>query len=208
VAVSVAVVDPLPIFQQGVAAILAAAGHAVEAPDDVVAWVRPGRLCVVVLTLCSGDDWEVLQRLHSTFPDQVVIALMDDESAGSGVRAVRAGARSVLHRGVPAAVLRRTVEATIEGQAVMPADVARALMAHAASDAAGPISVSVDELSWLRLLAAGSTVARVARDVGYSERAMFRLLQSLYKKMGVRTRIQAIVYAQEQGWLTSGSGAR
>ena len=39
-AVQVAVVDPLPLFRGGAVAALAAAGHAVHTPSDVVAlWV-------------------------------------------------------------------------------------------------------------------------------------------------------------------------
>jgi DNA-binding NarL/FixJ family response regulator len=58
-----------------------------------------------------------------------VIALLDGATAWQGVRAVRAGARSVLPRGVAADVLQRTVKATMEGQAVFPAEVAARLAA-------------------------------------------------------------------------------
>ena len=94
--------------------------------------------------------------------------------------------------------LRLTVEATVGGQAVMPAAVAAVLAEPQAVSARGP---SVDQLSWLRQLANGATVVQLADRAGYSERAMFRLLRSLYRQMGVRTRLQAIMRAQEAGWL-------
>ncbi|SEU14237.1 helix-turn-helix domain-containing protein [Nonomuraea wenchangensis] len=50
------------------------------------------------------------------------------------------------------------------------------------------------------------TVADLADRAGYSERAMFRLLQALYREIGVATRIQAIVRAQERGWLAVVTG--
>jgi DNA-binding NarL/FixJ family response regulator len=62
-------------------------------------------------------------------------------------------------------------------------------------------AITTDQMAWLRHLASGMTVAELARVAGYSERAMFRLLQSLYRQLGARTRIEAIVRAQEQGWL-------
>jgi DNA-binding NarL/FixJ family response regulator len=60
---------------------------------------------------------------------------------------------------------------------------------------------SANQLVWLRQLAAGTTVANLAQQVGYSERAMFRMLQALYRQMGTPNRIEAILLAQSRGWL-------
>src|SRR5690606_19719975 len=132
-----------------------------------------------------------------------LIALIAEESVVLGTRAVRAGAQSVLPREVTAAVLRRTVEATLDGQAVLPTDVVTALATGAHWAATRPETLSPQRLSWLRQRAEGVTVAELADRAGYSERAMFRLLQALYREMGVTTRIQAIVRAQERGWLAA-----
>ncbi|AQZ63306.1 two component transcriptional regulator, LuxR family [[Actinomadura] parvosata subsp. kistnae] len=202
--VHVAVVDPLPMYRQGVASVLSAAGHAVDTPADVLAWVRHGPHRVVLLTLESEQDWDLLRRLRDADGTHAVIALVGEDSAVLGVRAVRTGARSVLPRGVTPGTLRRTVEATLDGQAVLPADVAAALASGAHSTGEGAAAPEPQQLSWLRQLADGVTVAQLARRAGYSERAMFRLLQELYRDMGVRTRIQAIVRAQEEGWLRAG----
>ena len=51
--------------------------------------------------------------------------------------------------------------------------------------------------------AGGSTVAALANQAGYSERAMFRLLHGLYQRLGVRTRTEALIRAHERGWLRS-----
>ena len=125
-AVQVAVVDPLPLFRDGAVAALAAAGHAVQTPTDVVAWIRQVRGAVVVLTVRAEADWAVLAEaaeIGSTAASLVV--LLEEESTAAGVRAVRAGARSVLARQVSAEVLRRTVSAVIDGQTVLPAPVVR-----------------------------------------------------------------------------------
>lgn len=197
-AVRIAVVDPLPMFRQGVVAVLAASGHAVETPTDVVAWVRRRTPSLVLLSVVSERDWELLGRLCATARPRLVIALMVGHSGAAGARALRAGAQSVLPREVSGATLRQTVEATIGGQAVMPAAVAAVLTAAREDVEHGP---SADQLSWLRQLASGVTVAQLAERVGYSERAMFRLLRDLYGQLGVRNRLQAIIRAQEAGWL-------
>ncbi|MEV4476432.1 hypothetical protein [Nonomuraea sp. NPDC049504] len=201
-AVQVAVVDPLPMFRQGVATVLSAAGHDVETPADVLAWVRRGRRQLVLLTLVREPDWDLLERLCDEGGTHAVIAVIGEDDPGEiGARAVRTGARSVLEREVTPGALRRTVEATADGQAVMPAAVASALSSGPRSADAVPEFLSARRLSWLRQLAAGSTVAQLAKRSGYSERAMFRMLQTLYQEMGVSTRIEAIVRAQAEGWL-------
>jgi DNA-binding NarL/FixJ family response regulator len=165
-----------------------------------VAWIRRPDQCVVILTLDSKESWELLGPLCDAALTHPVIALIEEESAALGVRAIRTGARSILLRQVSAVTLRRTVEATIDGQAVMPSVIAVALASGSPTATVVP-APTPQQLSWLRQLAGGSTVAELAHQVGYSERAMFRLLQSLYRSLGVRTRIAAIIRAQEQGWI-------
>ncbi|MGX6604070.1 DNA-binding response regulator [Micromonosporaceae bacterium Da 78-11] len=194
--VHVAVLDPLPMYQQGVAATLSAIGHIVETPEDPLAWVRRSPGAVVLLTLAVHGDWELLFRLRDETSPHAVIAVVEDDVVVHGVRAVRAGARSVMPRCVTNETLRRTIEATLDGQAVLPAGVAAAL----ASGEEHSLPAA-ERLEWLRQLAEGATVAQLAQRAGYSERAMFRLLQALYQEIGVRTRLEAIMQARDRGWL-------
>jgi DNA-binding NarL/FixJ family response regulator len=202
VSVQVAVIDPLPLFRDGAVAALTAVGHTVRTPGDVLAWVRGVQGALVLLTVQSEADWAVLAqlgRLGSAVDG--LVAVLGEESVAAGVRAVRAGARSVLARRVSASVLQRTVSATLDGQAVLPAAVAAALAAGIVAEAGSVHTLSAEKLYWLRALASGSTVARLADQAGYSERAMFRLLRSLYRDMGVGGRVEALMRAQERGWL-------
>jgi DNA-binding NarL/FixJ family response regulator len=198
VAVRVAVVDPLPMFRHGVTAVLSAAGHPVDTPADLLAWAVRRTSALVLLTMAGETEWCLLGRLCERSGLPAVVALTDGVSAVLGARAIRAGARSVLPRGVAAPVLQRTVEATIDGQSVMPAAVTALLASAAAGDVP---QVSTAGAAWLRQLASGATVAQLAAQTGYSERAMFRLLRSLYQEIGVSTRVEAIMRAREWGWL-------
>lgn len=196
-----AVIDPLPMYQQGMIAVLSAAGYQADAPQDLLGWAQRDRDGLVLLTLATGADWEMLTRLRDTTPWHPVIAVLAMESAGLGARAVRAGARSVLPRGVTADVLRRTVEATIGGQAVLPADVAAVLATGLVADGETVPVISADHREWLGYLADGTTVADLAQRIGYSERATYRLLRQLYRRLGARNRFEAVVQAKEQGLL-------
>lgn len=187
------------MFRQGTAAVLSAAGHAVETPGDVLAWLPRAKTSLILLTVLAEDDWSLLAQLADGSTPHVVIAVLEHESDMPGVRAVQAGARSVLPRDVDADTLKLTVEATINGWSVLPARTTAALAVGTKPDS---VAVpSTDQLTWLRQMAAGATVAQVADRAGYSERAMFRMLQSLYRQLGVRNRIEAILRAQTSGWL-------
>ncbi|HEV2633602.1 MAG TPA: response regulator transcription factor [Actinocrinis sp.] len=209
-ALHLAIVDPLPVFRHGMRAVLSAAGYTVDVPDDVALWAHERQNCLVLLSLCVGRDWEVLAQLCTGGAGRLIIALVDDGSGLLGARAVRTGAHSVLPRSVSTGSLERAVAATLDGEAVMPAAVAQVLAdgVRPGSEPAGGPALSPEQLSWLRRLAEGSTVARLAGEAGYSERAMFRLLQTLYRKLGARNRIEAVLRAQELGWLRDGAVPR
>ncbi|MFI7160323.1 response regulator transcription factor [Micromonospora chalcea] len=194
-AVRVAVVDSLPMFRHGVTTVLTAAGHAVDTPANVARWVSRRRDSCVLLSIQDESDWDLLRSLSAT-PTTTVIALLDDATVVAGARAVRAGARSVLPRTVSGEFLRRTVEATIDGQSVLPPDVLALLATTVPPDVA---PTAMDRVMWLHHLAAGGTVAELADRLGYSERAMYRMLRALYQEMGVQTRLEAVLRARQSG---------
>jgi len=194
----VAVIDPLPMFREGVTAVLSAAGHRTETPGDLLDWAARRTSSLVLLSMVGAPEWRLLAGVREAGLAPPVVALIDAGSPREGARAVRAGARSVLLRSAAAVLLRRTVEATMDGQAVLPAAVLDLL---AATDRPDHETVAGDRIAWLAHLAAGSTVAQLAIRAGYSERAMFRLLTALYRDMGVRNRMEAIMQARDRGWI-------
>jgi DNA-binding NarL/FixJ family response regulator len=66
-----------------------------------------------------------------------------------------------------------------------------------------PPAVSRREVSWLRALSAGETVAGVARTAGYSQREMYRLLRDLYGRLGADNRTEALLRADRLGLLAA-----
>jgi DNA-binding NarL/FixJ family response regulator len=78
--------------------------------------------------------------------------------------------------------------------------VARAISAHGA-----PLQdkewITPEEVEWLRFLAEGATVHELAEKVGYSERALYRVLHGLYGRLRVANRTEAILQAQRWGLL-------
>lgn len=200
--VRIAAVDPLPMFAEGIAAVLARDGHSVETPGDVVVWARGDGRPVVLLALLAPDDWLLLTRLLRSRPDAVVVTFVDEPDTASYARALTAGAAGVLPRNAAPADVRDAFRAALREAVLLPVEVARALVT-ASRAVAGPASgqPAEREIGWLRRLRQGATVAQLAGEAGYSERMMFRHLAELYARLGVPNRTAAIVHAREQGWI-------
>lgn len=184
------------------AAVLGAAGYRVETPSDLVGWVREHDGCVVVITLATEPAWVLLAAVAGAGGDVLIVALLPIQDGRTGLRAVRAGAHAVLGRDASPARLQQTVEAALRGLSQLPVDVVRALHEAFLEPVTPPVP-SPQQLSWLRALAAGITVARLAELESYSERAMYRMLQRLYSQLGVGSRTEALMRAQALGWLAA-----
>lgn len=208
----IAISDPLPVYRRGVMATLDELGIALESPHDLLDWIHREQRRVVLLTLQSADDWAVLSALCQARSDAIVVAVLTDVRIRTYVEAIRAGAATAVPRDAPPDAMKQVLQAAIEGTSMLPIEVVRALAALPSEEAAGevtdeqgggpePGSPSAREIRWLRELAAGVTVARLAEQAGYSERAMFRLLRDLYVRMQVRNRTEALLRSRERGWL-------
>lgn len=90
--------------------------------------------------------------------------------------------------------------AALAGDVVLPREVAAGLLPPGDIHPDGPL-LTAEEVAWLMALSRGTTVARLADDVGFSERAMFRRLADLYARIGVAGRTEAIVMAERHGLL-------
>jgi DNA-binding NarL/FixJ family response regulator len=196
----IAVADPLPAFRRGLMEILRDAGFESETPDDLVAWARDQQVKVVVISVLSEADWNLLDALHRAAVDLLSVALLEQTSVAASVRALRAGAVCVIARDASQSVLRERLRAVVRGESLVPVEVLRALAAS--SPVSPPLDEpSPDEREWLHKLASGMTVSRLAAEARYSERMMFRLLRDLYTRLGAGNRTDALIKAQQKGWL-------
>jgi DNA-binding NarL/FixJ family response regulator len=201
VSMRIAVLDPLPVFRRGLMAVLGDSSFEVRSPDDLLTWIREERRPFVLITLLSSDDWALLARLREARPDTTVIAVLADASLYSHVHAILSGAVAAVPRDALPETLRKVFEAAVAGESLLPVEVVRALTSSQPVQEKDESTPSPEEIGWLRELAFGTTVAQVADQAGYSERAMFRLLRELYRRVGARNRTEALMRAQERGWL-------
>jgi DNA-binding NarL/FixJ family response regulator len=193
--------DPLPLFCRGLLALLAAAGFDAELPEDLMSWVCCDGAKILLMTLATPKDWQLFTALKPARPDLAVVAILADPNLTSHVRAICAGAVSVIPRCAEPSLVRRALEAAVDGRSLLPVAVLRAITAGAPNSKVGCNGPSEQEINWLRQLARGSSVADLADQAGYSERMMFRLLRALYVKLEAPNRTVALIRACDEGWL-------
>ena len=198
-AARIAIWDPLPAFRRGIMAILRDVGFDAEAPQDLLAWARDDQEKLLFLSVLTSQDWTLLEELKEQQPDALVVALLDDMSLSSHVRALTSGAVAALPRDASPQSIREVFGALLSGRSLMPIAVLRNLLEGTVEQDAG--RPSQRERDWLRDLANGMTVNHLAVKAGYSERMMFRLLRDLYSSFGAKTKVEALMLARERGWL-------
>ncbi len=191
----VAVWTPVPTFRRGLALVLAEAGFQSEEPDELDAWVMAGGRRAVVVSGCAAERLAALRDLS---PGLAIIVLLEDASLDGYRRALRAGASAAVPWDATPTTIAEVVRSAFDDQSLFPVPVAQAL-ASTASMGVAPPGLSAIEVAWLNKLAKGMTVSELAKDVGCSSREMFRLLRSLYTKMGVRNRREALFEAARWG---------
>lgn len=166
-----------------------------------MAWVGGAEQRVVLLTVTEPADWRLLAQLCRTGLPVLVVAVLPAATLENYVRAVSLGAAGAVPRATGRRELRDTVLAVSAGKSLLPHEVVQAL-AHPpeATEAPEPV-LSATDVQWLRDLANGVSVGRLADRAGYSERMMFRRLRDLYGRVGAGSRAEALFVAKERGWI-------
>lgn len=201
----VALLHVTSVVHHGLSLGLRGAGFEPARPDDVLGWATeaPGRV-VVLPDTSSGLD--LLTGLHRSGRDVRSVALLLQRDVPSYRRALAVCTGAVPLDAELAAIIA-TVAAARQGNALLPAEVARELLCATAVPGTPP-GLSRQETAWLRRLADGDTVTALARGAGYSEREMYRRLSSMYAQLGAGTRTEALLRAERFGLLQGGGEPR
>lgn len=193
----VTVIDAVHTRRVGIARILEEHGVAVALPEQPHQWLMKDDRRLAVFSLDQRADVESLR--HLTSGRNRVVALVDghhEHWQAMHVLALDAGATAV----IPADVS----PLSLAGAVSLVADGVRAVWSGSLPDvrprrAPLPDALSDVELGWLRALRRGETVAQLAVEGGLSERTMHRRLASLYRRLGVANRTDAVALAERLG---------
>ena len=215
-AIRVLVVDDHTLFRKGVKALLATiehvevAGEACSGPE-AVALARDLRPDIVLMDLemPGGGGLAATREIAAELPECAVLVLTMNQSDESLLAALRAGARGYVVKDADPDDLVRAVESVAHGDAVLGREVADRLTALLGPGGAAPFpELTESERSVLALMARGATNAEIAHDLFLAGKTVRNYVSSIFAKLGVTDRAQAIVRARDAGLHDSGPPSR
>lgn len=186
------------------AGLFADAGYETVEFEQLTEWA-PGRGGVVVVAAIPPDDTSLLS-FTDDYPHIPCVVVVPELDSGAFAAAVRAGASGAVDEADPAESFVASVEAARTERILAPRRIAAAMAARMPALPDAHAWMTDDEAGWLQTLAGGATVADLAERIGYSERETFRMLGALYRKIGVRNRTEAIIWATRHGLLDLTTG--
>ncbi|NBO45661.1 MAG: DNA-binding response regulator [Actinobacteria bacterium] len=212
----VALVDAQAVFRRGVRSLLSEDPEiSVVADADNIAALAPMVssqapqviLCDVALVDDSGELAATV--LHEQFPNSHVVVVASIEDDVQLARAVRGGARGYLRRDCTLRELHDTVIAAARGESILAPSVATRLLDELATmvrrseqGAEGVGALSKREREVLGLVAEGLNNRAIAARLFISENTVKNHVRNIHEKLGVHTRMEAVVRAVREGVLT------
>lgn len=207
--IRVLIVDDHLLVREGLRAILETApdlslvGEATGGSEaiDMVAELAPD-VVLMDLRMPGMNGIEAIQRIkaHSSKVEIVILTTYDDDELI--LRGIRAGARGYLLKDVARKVLFDTIRAASRGELLLPTSVAEKLLAHLEE----PKTTQSQDLSdresqVLALMAGGAANKQIAARLGISERTVKAHVTSIFTKLVVSSRAEAVAVALRRGLL-------
>ena len=149
------------------------------------------------------DGVEATRRITDLMPSVAVLMLSMYSDEATAVGAMRAGARGYLLKGAGHAEVTAALHAVVAGQAIFGQGVADLLLAQIGT--AGPTrgypfpKLSEREREVLDLLVVGERTNEIAAALFVSPKTVSNQLTSIYGKLGVAGRTEAVLLAREHG---------
>ncbi|WP_320672126.1 response regulator transcription factor [Patulibacter defluvii] len=216
-AIRVLLVDDQALLRSGFRMILEAAGdiEVVGEADDGAAGAEAARLKrpdVVLMDIRMGevDGIEATRRIVAADAGKVVVLTTFDLDEYV-YAALRAGASGFLLKDTRPADLVEAVRVVAGGDALLAPRITKRLLERFGSDlAAAPVQdAAVAELTdrereVLRLIAGGLSNLEIAERLVLTEATVKTHVSNVLRKLDVRDRVQAVVWAYEHGVVRAG----
>jgi two-component system NarL family response regulator len=172
--------------------VVASIGDGLEALEKFRA-LRPD-VVLVDLQLPKLGGVDTIRRVRVEFPDARFIVLTTFDGEEDIYRALQAGARAYLLKGMPLDELLTTIHAVHKGKLHIPASVAEKLAQRVSGQ-----ELTARELSVLERIVAGRANKEIAADLFISEATVKTHINNLLGKLGVADRTHAATLAIQRG---------
>jgi DNA-binding NarL/FixJ family response regulator len=194
-------VDDHVLVREGIAALIAN-----QSDLEVVAEGANGREAIELfrqhrpdvtlmdLQMAELGGIDAINSIRGEFPDARIIVLTTYGGDVLVARALKAGARAYLLKGLLRKELIDTIRAVHAGQKRMTAEVAAEIAEHAMDDA-----LTAREIDVLRIVANGNSNKEVAARLSISEETVKGYLKNILAKLGANDRTHAVTIGLRRG---------
>lgn len=198
---SVLIVDDHPLLREGVAAVLEA-----EVDITVVGEARDGAEAVALfeqlspdivlmdLQMPGMDGVDAIGAIKALAPDARIIVLTTYAGDVRALRALKAGASGYLLKSSLRRELIDTIRAVRGGQRYLHPQVAHDIAVNAIGD-----PLSEREIDVLKFVSTGLANKAIARALSLSEDTVKGHMRSIFAKLDVTDRTQAVTVAHRRG---------
>lgn len=161
---------------------------------------------VAILDIALPDGLDAIRGLNDRQLVDIVVVLTDRTDGASVMEALRLGVEGYLVKSSALPTVGRQIRRVLEGERVISPEVQRtavgelgafARMAREGSEVRASLSPREHEV--LLLIGKGLTMRQMANRLGISPRTVETHMAKLYRKLDVRTRVQAVSRAVSLG---------
>jgi DNA-binding NarL/FixJ family response regulator len=194
-------VDDHPVLREGIAALISD-----ESDIEVIAEASNGRealeqfrkhhpdVTLMDLQMPEMGGIDALGAIRDEFPEARVIVLTTYAGDVQVVRALKAGARAYLLKGMLRKELLETIRAVHAGQKRLSSEIAVEIAEHAADDVLTPREADV-----LRLIAVGNSNKEIAVHLSLTEETVKGYVKNILAKLGANDRTHAATIGLKRG---------
>ena len=194
-------VDDHPMLREGIASLVASQSDmklVAEASTGLEALEqfrnhRPD-LTLMDLQMPDMDGIEAMVAIRGEFPEARIIVLTTYKGDVQVLRALKAGARAYLLKGLLRKELLETIRAVHRGEKRISPEVAALLADHLVDEA-----LTSREIDVLRLIAGGNANKLIGDQLSITEETVKGYVKSIFSKLGARDRTHAVTVALKRG---------
>src|SRR6202451_1004610 len=199
--IGVLTVDDHPLLREGIAALVNA-----ESDMKLVAEAANGHEAIEKFRLHQPDvtlmdlqmpalnGIEAIISIRSEFPEARIIVLTTYVGDVQVLRALKAGARGYLLKGLLRKELLETIRAVHSGQKRLPPEIAAEVAEHATDDSLTPREIDV-----LRLIAGGNANKEIAAQLSLTEETVKGHVKNILAKLSAKDRTHAVTIGIKRG---------
>jgi DNA-binding NarL/FixJ family response regulator len=199
--IRVMAVDDHPLLRDGISALISA-----QTDMELVAEASTGRealdlfrthrpdITLMDLQMPEMSGIDAISAIRGEYPDARIIMLTTHAGDVQVSRALKAGARGYLLKGLLRKELLETIRAVYAGHKRVSSEVAAEIAEHATDDALTPREADV-----LRLVAKGNSNKAIGARLSLTEETVKSHIRSILAKLGANDRTHAVAIALKRG---------